>query len=422
MKALDYIFYIFLCVFATLAFFIYNMHADLYFPALSVDNSYGTNYEFAGYEKDSININLQNVSAINLAKISNEKYLLTFLRDENMESKLYGILFSPNKYSMQDISGRWQSVAINSKNWGNLKLLATNTSLFSNLRQIVKSFSNPILQVVDKKLFLFVNGRNFERMNTEKIFVFESEIDDIFRYLSADSKDFAPFRFYKKITLGALFNLNYLLSSKTFFINLNDNTDNFMLPVYADFFYPISLFAIFDSHFHLKEMLRPNTAKNLYKPLITSLAEYENNVNIESNLNHISRKCLAIYHNLNANAPLSFQTCDAINGNIIFSDVIESKNIRNIGELSIATLGAYTFLLYLDENARSVNLAIFEDGDFKFLRTIDSVEAKSSSAFISPNIITNGLYAYITYGDTINNKINIITINENYLKYLFKKD
>ncbi|MWV62486.1 hypothetical protein DCO58_03975 [Helicobacter saguini] len=491
MKILDIIFYVVLCMCATLAFFIYNMHTDLYFPANNVDNS----HSFSGYEKDSFRLPFNNIDSINLVKISNERYLLSFMRNsknskneiQNIESSLYGILFSPNKYSLQDNNGVWQNVAINSKSWGNLKLLATKNSLFSNTRQIVSNFRNPIFQVVDNNLFLFVNGRNFKGFDTEKIYVFKSEINDILNFLntenpldsniiesnlqdkqninSKDSKNieskidkqnavividakslnidsnniesnvqnsskisniptFTQFRFYKKITLGALANLNYILSSKPLSINMDNKENNFILPLYAKFFYPTSLFAIFDSTFHLKEMIRPNTQKSLYKPMITSVAQYENDVNLDSNINHISRSCVAVFHNyfnkklennqdsIESNA-LRFQLCEAINGVINFSELKDSKNITNISEMSLATLGNYTILLYLDSKKTSLNLAIFENGDFTFLKTLDNA---NFNAFSNPQIITNGLYSYITYIDKSQNMINIITINESFIK------
>lgn len=436
MKILDLIFYIILSVSACVAMFLYNMHADLYFPSNSPIIESG----FEIYEKDSIDVPLANADNIALTRLSNDKYLLTFLNKKNLESNLpnalnndissiYGILFLPNKYSLQDSSGNWQNVAINVKSWGDLRPLTTTHTLFDSNRQIVNDFSNPILQQNGEKLFLFVNGQNFAKINTAKIYVFTSEISEIIKYFSTqntessiDSKaqitqsTLPYFRFYKKITLGALFNLNYYLSSKALAIDMGTDGSNFILPIFAKFAHYTSIFAVFNSKFNLKAMIRPNKEDSLYKPLIASM---QSDID-KANAAH--RACIAVYQSSDImesksrlESGVAFQTCETINGILNFNEIKKSQNIVDANELSIATLGAYTFLVYNDLQGKSMKLALFNGEDFIEVMQLDSTETKS---FFNPSITINGLYAYITYADRPHNKIHIITLNENYLKSL----
>ncbi|RDU67478.1 hypothetical protein CQA53_00145 [Helicobacter didelphidarum] len=432
MKILDFLFYLFLCLIVGIALFVYDLHSDLYFPATFIDDS--VSYEV--YEKDILEVPFEHIQSVDITKLNESNYLIScFEGDTQKDSNLYGILFSPNKYSIQTYDNKWQNIAVNTEVWGNLRILATQDMLLSKIKQKIYSFSAPILQQDKETLYLFLNARNLAHLATSRIHIFRTNLHDVLKYLQdshithsslkelqmiKEENKPPEFDFYGRVLLGSLANLNYFLSTKILEVYRDIYNENFILPLYAKFYEYINFFGIFDSNFKLQEVIKPHNNSHLYKPIIAKVPQgHISEMNKYTSTMNNSRSCLALYHNAQIHkehsANLHFQTCEINNGIFEFQPLKISHNIENIGDLSLATFGKYVILVYTNVTHSMLQLAIWNGEDFI---TIQQIEKNQKSEFISPNIIVHGLHAYIVYADKQQQKVMVVTLNEQYIDNL----
>lgn len=421
MKIADSFFYITLCIITILAIFIHSTKFDIYFPITAFDT-----VEYGIYEKKQIAIDSHSIKSVNLAKIDNENYLVTYLGGEEKEdSNFYGILFRPSRYSVP-INGKWQNITANTQTWGIPKLLATQQSLLAQINQNMYTFGFPIMQRYNDKLYLLLNGRNFKNIATSRIHIFHANANEVLEYLqdTQSSNDTTFFHFYKRIIVGLVANINYFLSKNIFFAS-NANVENFIIPFYAKFRDYIALFGIFDSEFVLQEAVKPHNLSYLSMPIMTQIPQddmFENYVNTDNVINN-SHSCLVVYHNQSKDKQekekLYFQTCETNNGTLLFDTLQTSKNIANAQYLSMATLGKSVLLAYTNQDSTALNLAVWNGEDFVYLRQI---EEYVKDKIVNPNIIVNGMYAYIIYNSQIKKHITIITLDESYIKSLITRN
>lgn len=428
MRILDYIFYAILCIVASVGLLTYNIHEDMYFMLPSFDIT--QKHEI--YEKEQWEVNATNLLSVDIERIDSARYIISYLdRDMQHNTNLYGMLFYPNKYSITLQKGVWQNIATNTKVHSKATLLLNTGILKSKTKQYIQNINTALLQRDDSNLYMFLNATLTQKPLTARNYIFQTNLKDIASYIESNDKQpnkeniennntnmniDSIFTLHSNPTLSIFAKLNAFLSHKPIsFISNHSATQGTILPFYTHLKENIAFFGIFNKQLKLQEILKPHN-DNLYtNPLITPIhTNYDLNTKTNDTTTH---SCLALYQKLptsDSRTNLAYQLCKVSNGTLQFEELRESSLITG-NAISVGVFGRYVIIVYTNNTNTTLNLAVWNGVDFIPLKEIDKI---MKGQIISPHIITHGAYAYIIYGKNMQNRINVITLNEIYIANL----
>ncbi len=427
MKIVDLFFYFCLCIVACVLFFVFNSNKELHFSIPTFDLTQTKKHDI--YEKEQLLLDDIIIKSIDIEQIDDMRYLVSYLgiNNEN-EQKIYGFLFYPNKYSTIQ-NGKWQNISTNSRNKSDTHILFTKDMFKKATKQNMYLFNTPFFKRDDSTIYFFFNTKMFSKTDYSKAYIFSTSLHDIVEYLEdidSNKKDKLLnngkshiFKLYEKLELNTPANINAFLSYKPIIAYTNKNDKNFILPFYIKMIDDISFFGIFDSKFKLQDTIKTNNISYISNPLITPIQEDYRLYDADNNILD-SHSCIAIYNNLQKNkeSKLYYQMCRIGNGTLNLDELNISDNIIG-NNFNVTTFRSYLLLVYTDKDNVTLNLAIWNGNDFIKLKEIDR---NKNGKIISPNIVSNGDYAYIAYAKETQSKINIITINETYIKNLISSN
>ena len=420
MKILDYLFYAILFIVASIGLIAYDISKDIYFM---LPSNIAQKQEV--YEKEQWDINATNLLNIDIERVDSSRYLISYLDKNNNDTNVYGMLFYPNKYSTTLRNGVWQNITTNTKVHTEASLLLNTSTLKAKTKQYMKNINTALLQRDDSNIYMFINATLTQKPLIAKNYIFEANLNQIANYIESNDKQpkennklhiDSIFTLHSNPTLSIFSKLNAFLSHKPISFVVSKNfTQGAILPFYTHLGKNMVFFGIFNKQLQLQEIIKPHNNTIYTNPLITPLnAHYDLNTKTNDITTH---SCLALYQRqpiLNNALSLAYQFCKVSNGTLQFDELQESS--LSVGEgISVATLGRYVILVYTDETNTALNLAVWNGVDFTLLKELDR---SMNGNIISPHILTHGIYAYIVYAKNMQNRINVITLNELYITNL----
>lgn len=417
MKILDYLFYLTLCVVASIGLMNFHFDEDIYFSLPTFESS--KIYEV--YEKEQWQLDSANLVAIDMTQIDPTKYLITYLsKDKGESTKLHGVLFYPSKYSTMSRKGVWQNITTNTKTHSQDIVLFNLEMLKAQTRQYAHSLHSVLAQNFHSSLYLFLNATLSQNPLITRTYIFQSSLEDIAKSIESDDiqkNTDTLFSLYKNPALSLLGRTNVFFSHKpSTFFGVDNTIQGIILPFYTHINDDMTFFGIFNKELQLEGIVKPYSDVLYTDPILIPLpSRYDINHVVNDMTTH---QCLALYTNTarqSDNKPnLAYQLCKISNGVLQFEDIQESKELR-VGAMSAAVFGRYVILIYTNKENTAINLAVWNGSDFITLKELDkSIKAQ----FINPRILIYGTYAYIVYAKDMQDKINVITLNETYINNL----
>ncbi len=423
MKILDLCFYFVLCVVACISFFIFNSNKELYFSIPTFNTLQPKTYEI--YENDKWSISNSNIKSIDIERIDDTRYLISYVGINNNEQKLYGILFYPNKYSTLTHDGKWQNIVNNSKTKSIEHLLFAKTSFSNSTKQPIYSFNTPLFKRDDSMIYLLFNANIYSDKNYSRMYIFSVPVSDMIEYLENKESNYKfIFSLHNKPYLSFVANMNAFLSHKPIIALGQTDSDlthnNFILPFYINLNNNSSLFGIFDSKFNIQETIKTDNTY-LSKPLIIPIYNDYKNQGVDDNSMETSHTCMAFYRSMQEHndSKLYYQSCKIGNGTLSFNDLNISKNIKVGTSLNAATTGSHIILVYTSKNDSVLNLAAWNGEDFIKIKELDR---HTKGKITASSIASYGDHTYIVYNKEMQDKINVITINQAYIDSLMTNE
>ncbi|EMZ41068.1 hypothetical protein LS77_004425 [Helicobacter bilis] len=413
MKILDYLFYIALCIVASIGLFSFNRSVDMYFFLPTFES---TRYEV--YEKDQWQLDSINLVSMDITQINPDKYLISYISKDN-NTNLYGMIFYPSKYSILTQKGIWQNIATNTKTHSQEILLFDTKTLNAQTKQHIHSLHSALTQNIDSNLYLFLNATLLQKPLTTRTYIFQANLEHIAKAIESNTtqENANPlFSLHENPALSLFARTNAFFSHKpSTFFGTNNTIQGIILPFFTHIEKNQAFFGIFNKELQLEEIAKPHNNTLYSNPIITPLhPSYDINNPANDSITH---QCLALYSNksVQENTPnLAYQFCKISNGSLQSEDIQESNNL-SVGAMSVAAFGRYIVLLYTNKENTTINLAVWNGSDFITLKELDR---STKGSFINPKILTHGPYAYIAYAKDMQSKINIITLNETYINNL----
>ncbi|WP_285818477.1 hypothetical protein [Helicobacter bilis] len=413
MKILDYLFYIALCIVASIGLFSFNRSVDMYFFLPTFES---TRYEV--YEKDQWQLDSINLVSMDITQINPDKYLISYISKDN-NTNLYGMIFYPSKYSILTQKGIWQNIATNTKTHSQEILLFDTKTLNAQTKQHIHSLHSALTQNIDSNLYLFLNATPLQKPLTTRTYIFQANLENIAKAIESNTtqENANPlFSLHENPALSLFARTNAFFSHKpSTFFGTNNTIQGIILPFFTHIEKNQAFFGIFNKELQLEEIAKPHNNTLYSNPIITPLhPSYDINNPANDSITH---QCLALYSNksVQENTPnLAYQFCKISNGSLQSEDIQESNNL-SVGAMSVAAFGRYIVLLYTNKENTTINLAVWNGSDFITLKELDR---STKGSFINPKILTHGPYAYIAYAKDMQSKINIITLNETYINNL----
>lgn len=413
MKILDYLFYIALCIVASIGLFSFNRSVDMYFFLPTFES---TRYEV--YEKDQWQLDSINLVSMDITQINPDKYLISYISKDN-NTNLYGMIFYPSKYSILTQKGIWQNIATNTKTHSQEILLFDTKTLNAQTKQHIHSLHSALTQNIDSNLYLFLNATLLQKPLTTRTYIFQANLENIAKAIESNTtqENANPlFSLHENPALSLFARTNAFFSHKpSTFFGTNNTIQGIILPFFTHIEKNQAFFGIFNKELQLEEIAKPHNNTLYSNPIITPLhPSYDINNPANDSITH---QCLALYSNksVQENTPnLAYQFCKISNGSLQSEDIQESNNL-SVGAMSVAAFGRYIVLLYTNKENTTINLAVWNGSDFITLKELDR---STKGSFINPKILTHGPYAYIAYAKDMQSKINIITLNETYINNL----
>ncbi|WP_304150194.1 hypothetical protein [Helicobacter bilis] len=415
MKILDYLFYIALCIVASIGLFSFNRSVDMYFFLPTFES---TRYEV--YEKEQWQLDSINLVSMDITQINPDKYLISYIsKDKDNNTNLYGMIFYPSKYSILTQKGAWQNIATNTKTHSQEILLFDTKTLNAQAKQHIHSLHSALIQNIDSNLYLFLNATLLQKPLTTRAYIFQANLEHIAKAIESNTtqENAKPlFSLHENPALSLFARTNAFFSHKpSTFFGTNTTIQGMILPFFTHIEKDQAFFGIFNKELQLEEIAKPHNNTLYSNPIITPLHPgYDINNPANDSITH---RCLALYSNksVQENTPnLAYQLCKISNGSLQFEDMQESSNL-SVGAMSVAAFGRYIVLLYTNKENTTINLAVWNGSDFITLKELDR---STKGSFINPKILTHGPYAYIAYAKDMQSKINIITLNETYINNL----
>lgn len=415
MKILDYLFYIALCIVASIGLFSFNRSVDMYFFLPTFES---TRYEV--YEKEQWQLDSINLVSMDITQINPDKYLISYIsKDKDNNTNLYGMIFYPSKYSMLSHKGTWQNIATNTKTHSQEILLFDTKTLNTQTKQHIHSLHSALIQNIDSNLYLFLNATLLQKPLTTRTYIFQANLENIAKAIESNTtqENANPlFSLHENPALSLFARTNAFFSHKpSTFFGTNNTIQGIILPFFTHIEKDQAFFGIFNKELQLEEVVKPHDNILYTNPIILPLHPiYDINNPADDSATH---QCLALYSNktIQDESPnLAYQLCKISNGSLQFEDMQESSNL-SVGAMSAAVFGRYIVLLYTNRENTTINLAVWNGSDFITLKELDR---STKGSFINPKILTHGTYAYIAYAKDMQNKINIITLNETYINNL----
>ncbi|MCI7411436.1 hypothetical protein [Helicobacter bilis] len=415
MKILDYLFYIALCIVASIGLFSFNRSVDMYFFLPTFES---TRYEV--YEKEQWQLDSINLVSMDITQINPDKYLISYIsKDKDNNTNLYGMIFYPSKYSILTQKGAWQNIATNTKTHSQEILLFDTKTLNAQAKQHIHSLHSALIQNIDSNLYLFLNATLLQKPLTTRAYIFQANLEHIAKAIESNTtqENAKPlFSLHENPALSLFARTNAFFSHKpSTFFGTNTTIQGMILPFFTHIEKDQAFFGIFNKELQLEEIAKPHNNTLYSNPIITPLhPSYDINNPANDSITH---RCLALYSNksVQENTPnLAYQLCKISNGSLQFEDMQESSNL-SVGAMSVAAFGRYIVLLYTNKENTTINLAVWNGSDFITLKELDR---STKGSFINPKILTHGPYAYIAYAKDMQSKINIITLNETYINNL----
>lgn len=415
MKILDYLFYIALCIVASIGLFSFNRSVDMYFFLPTFES---TRYEV--YEKEQWQLDSINLVSMDITQINPDKYLISYIsKDKDNNTNLYGMIFYPSKYSILTQKGIWQNIATNTKTHSQEILLFDTKTLNTQTKQHIHSLHSALIQNIDSNLYLFLNATLLQKPLTTRTYIFHANLENIAKAIESNTtqENTKPlFSLHENPALSLFARTNAFFSHKpSTFFGTNNTIQGIILPFFTHIEKDQAFFGIFNKELQLEEVVKPHDNILYTNPIILPLHPiYDINNPADDSATH---QCLALYSNktIQDELPnLAYQLCKISNGSLQFEDMQESSNL-SVGAMSAAVFGRYIVLLYTNRENTTINLAVWNGSDFITLKELDR---STKGSFINPKILTHGTYAYIAYAKDMQNKINIITLNETYINNL----
>ena len=415
MKILDYLFYIALCIVASIGLFSFNRSVDMYFFLPTFES---TRYEV--YEKEQWQLDSINLVSMDITQINPDKYLISYIsKDKDNNTNLYGMIFYPSKYSILTQKGIWQNIATNTKTHSQEILLFDTKTLNAQTKQHIHSLHSALTQNIDSNLYLFLNATLLQKPLTTRTYIFQANLENIAKAIESNTtqENANPlFSLHENPALSLFARTNAFFSHKpSTFFGTNNTIQGIILPFFTHIEKDQAFFGIFNKELQLEEVVKPHDNILYTNPIILPLHPiYDINNPADDSVTH---QCLALYSNktIQDESPnLAYQLCKISNGSLQFEDMQESSNL-SVGAMSAAVFGRYIVLLYTNRENTTINLAVWNGSDFITLKELDR---STKESFINPKILTHGTYAYIAYAKDMQNKINIITLNETYINNL----
>lgn len=415
MKILDYLFYIALCIVASIGLFSFNHSVDMYFFLPTFES---TRYEV--YEKEQWQLDSINLVSMDITQINPDKYLISYIsKDKDNNTNLYGMIFYPSKYSILTQKGIWQNIATNTKTHSQEILLFDTKTLNTQTKQHIHSLHSALIQNIDSNLYLFLNATLLQKPLTTRTYIFQANLENIAKAIESNTtqENANPlFSLHENPALSLFARTNAFFSHKpSTFFGTNNTIQGIILPFFTHIEKDQAFFGIFNKELQLEEVVKPHDNILYTNPIILPLHPiYDINNPADDSATH---QCLALYSNktIQDESPnLAYQLCKISNGSLQFEDMQESSNL-SVGAMSAAVFGRYIVLLYTNRENTTINLAVWNGSDFITLKELDR---STKGSFINPKILTHGTYAYIAYAKDMQNKINIITLNETYINNL----
>lgn len=415
MKILDYLFYIALCIVASIGLFSFNRSVDMYFFLPTFES---TRYEV--YEKEQWQLDSINLVSMDITQINPDKYLISYIsKDKDDNTNLYGMIFYPSKYSILTQKGAWQNIATNTKTHSQEILLFDTKTLNAQTKQHIHSLHSALIQNIDSNLYLFLNATLLQKPLTTRTYIFQANLENIAKAIESNTtqENANPlFSLHENPALSLFARTNAFFSHKpSTFFGTNNTIQGIILPFFTHIEKDQAFFGIFNKELQLEEVVKPHDNILYTNPIILPLHPiYDINNPADDSATH---QCLALYSNktIQDESPnLAYQLCKISNGSLQFEDMQESSNL-SVGAMSAAVFGRYIVLLYTNRENTTINLAVWNGSDFITLKELDR---STKGSFINPKILTHGTYAYIAYAKDMQSKINIITLNETYINNL----
>ena len=415
MKILDYLFYIALCIVASIGLFSFNRSVDMYFFLPTFES---TRYEV--YEKEQWQLDSINLVSMDITQINPDKYLISYIsKDKDNNTNLYGMIFYPSKYSILTQKEIWQNIATNTKTHSQEILLFDTKTLNAQTKQHIHSLHSALTQNIDSNLYLFLNATLLQKPLTTRTYIFQANLENIAKAIESNTtqENANPlFSLHENPALSLFARTNAFFSHKpSTFFGTNNTIQGIILPFFTHIEKDQAFFGIFNKELQLEEVVKPHDNILYTNPIILPLHPiYDINNPADDSATH---QCLALYSNktIQDESPnLAYQLCKISNGSLQFEDMQESSNL-SVGAMSAAVFGRYIVLLYTNRENTTINLAVWNGSDFITLKELDR---STKGSFINPKILTHGTYAYIAYAKDMQSKINIITLNETYINNL----
>lgn len=415
MKILDYLFYIALCIVASIGLFSFNRSVDMYFFLPTFES---TRYEV--YEKEQWQLDSINLVSMDITQINPDKYLISYInKDKDNNTNLYGMIFYPSKYSILTQKGIWQNIATNTKTHSQEILLFDTKTLNTQTKQHIHSLHSALIQNIDSNLYLFLNATLLQKPLTTRTYIFQANLENIAKAIESNTtqENANPlFSLHENPALSLFARTNAFFSHKpSTFFGTNNTIQGIILPFFTHIEKDQAFFGIFNKELQLEEVVKPHDNILYTNPIILPLHPiYDINNPADDSVTH---QCLALYSNktIQDESPnLAYQLCKISNSSLQFEDMQESSNL-SVGAMSAAVFGRYIVLLYTNRENTTINLAVWNGSDFITLKELDR---STKGSFINPKILTHGPYAYIAYAKDMQSKINIITLNETYINNL----
>lgn len=419
MKILDYLFYIVLCIVASIGLLSFNLNEDMYFSLPTFELS---KYEI--YEREQWQLDVVNLVSVDITQIDPTKYLISYIsKDKDDNTNLYGMIFYPSKYSILTQKGAWQNIATNTKTHSQETLLFDTNTLNTQTKQYAHSLHSTLTQNIDSNFYLFLNATLSQKPLITRPYIFQANLEDIAKAIESqiDSNNTQEnsnplFSLHESPALSLFARTNAFFSHKpSTFFSINNTIQGIILPFFTHIKKDQAFFGIFNKELQLEEIVKPHDNILYTNPIITPLhPSYDINNPANDSITH---QCLALYSNnsVQENTPnLAYQFCKISNGSLQFEDMQESNNL-SVGAMSAAAFGRYIMLIYTNKENTTINLAVWNGSDFITLKELDR---STKGGFINPKILTHGPYAYIAYAKDMQSKINIITLNETYINNL----